>query len=303
MSDQKREVACLRFKGAHYDECALDSCALEELMRFQKIVSEMAKIVWKRRHPGSDRLPKSFDEHTKLVIKRIEVGSTTIPFELMRDNSGQREIFEDHELVDESVSLIYQALKSAENEKLFPKGITKEMLSHLVPLGKKLPDDAEMQLAPPDQEMTPVSSKARQRFAESSGSAYIDELEITGRVLVVDVHRKCFHIWLDDKVNVQVEFSDTQESDVIKALIGYASVQLRVRGCGEYGPDGALKRINNVEWLKIEPAGGDSFDPNVPSIQDVVLDLSKKVPEKAWEKVPTDLSHQHDHYIYGTDKV
>lgn len=37
-------------------------------------------------------------------------------------------------------------------------------------------------------------------------------------------------------------------------------------------------------------------------IWDEIQDLTADVPEEEWDKLPTDLAEQHDHYIYGTPK-
>ena len=33
-----------------------------------------------------------------------------------------------------------------------------------------------------------------------------------------------------------------------------------------------------------------------------IQDITADVPDEEWEKLPTDLAEQHDHYIYGTPK-
>jgi Arc/MetJ-type ribon-helix-helix transcriptional regulator len=37
-------------------------------------------------------------------------------------------------------------------------------------------------------------------------------------------------------------------------------------------------------------------------IWEVFQEISASVPDEVWESLPTDLSEQHDHYIYGTPK-
>lgn len=37
-------------------------------------------------------------------------------------------------------------------------------------------------------------------------------------------------------------------------------------------------------------------------IWEVFLEISASVPDEVWDALPTDLSEQHDHYIYGTPK-
>ena len=33
-----------------------------------------------------------------------------------------------------------------------------------------------------------------------------------------------------------------------------------------------------------------------------IQDLTADVPDEEWDKLPTDLAEQHDHYLYGTPK-
>jgi Arc/MetJ-type ribon-helix-helix transcriptional regulator len=37
-------------------------------------------------------------------------------------------------------------------------------------------------------------------------------------------------------------------------------------------------------------------------IWEEILELTADVPDEEWDKLPTDLAEQHDHYIYGTPK-
>ncbi|GAC1450094.1 MAG: hypothetical protein NVSMB9_34330 [Isosphaeraceae bacterium] len=33
-----------------------------------------------------------------------------------------------------------------------------------------------------------------------------------------------------------------------------------------------------------------------------ILERTARIPDEAWDKLPTDLAEQHDHYLYGTPK-
>jgi hypothetical protein len=59
-----------------------------------------------------------------------------------------------------------------------------------------------------------------------------------------------------------------------------------------------------ADWPAHQTAAGDA-DESVrprPSLWERIRDIVERVPAEAWESVPTDLSEQHDHYIYGTPK-
>ena len=45
-----------------------------------------------------------------------------------------------------------------------------------------------------------------------------------------------------------------------------------------------------------------SYDRNAPRIEDVIREIFSTVPDEVWANVPTDLSYQLDHYLYGAEK-
>jgi hypothetical protein len=47
--------------------------------------------------------------------------------------------------------------------------------------------------------------------------------------------------------------------------------------------------------------GSHAAEDNPKPIWEVFADVGD-IPEEEWEKLPTDLATQHDHYIYGTPK-
>jgi hypothetical protein len=44
------------------------------------------------------------------------------------------------------------------------------------------------------------------------------------------------------------------------------------------------------------------FDPTARPIEEIIAEIAGQVPEEEWDRLPPDLSEQHDHYIYGTPK-
>ncbi len=45
-----------------------------------------------------------------------------------------------------------------------------------------------------------------------------------------------------------------------------------------------------------------SAAPAEKPIWEEILESTADIPDDVWDKLPTDLSEQHDHYIYGTPK-
>ena len=71
-----KEIVKLNFKGKRFEDHALDRSALEEICQYLKIVTETAKELWRAEHTDRERLPKNFEESTRLCLRNIAVGST-----------------------------------------------------------------------------------------------------------------------------------------------------------------------------------------------------------------------------------
>ena len=62
-----------------------------------------------------------------------------------------------------------------------------------------------------------------------------------------------------------------------------------------------LERLKH-EQSQPEAARLPEAVPARKPIWEVFQEISADVPDEVWESLPTDLSEQHDHYLYGTPK-
>lgn len=54
-----------------------------------------------------------------------------------------------------------------------------------------------------------------------------------------------------------------------------------------------LAFVEGIERQKSQPA---------KALWDAIQDIVRDVPDEVWERLPTDGSEQHDHYLYGSPK-
>ena len=54
-----------------------------------------------------------------------------------------------------------------------------------------------------------------------------------------------------------------------------------------------LHFVEGIKRQKSQPA---------KTLWDAIQDIVKDVPDEVWERLPTDGSEQHDHYLYGSPK-
>ena len=300
MPGQWKEVARLHFKGKRFRDHALDLSALSELRQFQKMVAETAKALWRKANPDRERLPRHFEDRTRLCLRRIEEGSAAAPLEVFIEEPEQKEFWEPEPVeVNEAIDLAYRVFGAVHDDTPIPEEFPKELLSDYAKLGQGLTDDEVLEFGPPGKAAARVTAKDREHLAARAEPPYEDAVDVAGHVLEADVRQKRFQLWLDDKTGVQVSFTDEQETEVTTALKDHQAVRLRVTGRGEFSPQGTLQRVITVDSLLLVRGEEPEFDAQAPAIEDVLSDLAKDVPDEEWDRLPPDLTDKLDDYLYG----
>ena len=62
-----------------------------------------------------------------------------------------------------------------------------------------------------------------------------------------------------------------------------------------------LERIEQQQTTA-PAAGQDAAATADKPIWERILERTADIPDEVWDKIPTDLAEQHDHYLYGTPK-
>jgi len=62
-----------------------------------------------------------------------------------------------------------------------------------------------------------------------------------------------------------------------------------------------LERLNREQAQPAAARPPEAAQAQKP-IWEEILEATADIPDEVWDKLPTDLAEQHDHYIYGTPK-
>jgi len=303
MSGQWKEVVRLHFKGTRYRDHALDLSALKKLGQFQKIVAETAKELWRVANPDRERLPKNFEDRTRLCLRNIEDGSATVPLEIYLEEGEQTSLLEsDAKEVEEAIAMAHEVFESVEEQRALPGHFPKTLLPEFTRWVQEIEKDEEIFLAVPGKSELKITDEGINRLIAYSEKPYEDHIEILGEVLEADVKQKKFQLWIDEKTKVLVNFSSEQEEMVTQALKDHKTVKMEVRGLADILQDGKINEIKAVDELKIIKEEETPYDRSSRPIGQILEELGKEVLPGEWEKLPADLSDNLDHYLYGTPK-
>jgi len=303
MGGHWKEVVCLRFKGERFENSALCLSAFEALSLYQEMTTRTAVALWRAANPERKNLPARFAERTRLYLRRIDPGSAVAPLEIFLPEGEQLDWVEPGSETEQAIAVCHEVFKAAEEDRPLPTGLSKNLLPEYVKWEQTLGEDESIDIEPagisPAAHVTPQHIGRLKRFIESS---HEDSADLVGEVLEADVRKRQFQLWIDEKQKVTVEFSEEQEADVTTALKDHSVVQMHVIGRGRFSPDGRPEKVSEVQELTILRPGEWKFDPSTPPIEDVLEELARQVPDAEWEGLPSDLTDNLDHYLYGTRK-
>ncbi len=302
MPGQWKEIVKLTFKGDRFRDHALDLTALAELSQFQRLVAETAKALWRAANPNRERLPKRFEDRTRLCLRRIEEGSAVAPLEVFIEET-QVELFEpEPREVDEAVALASDVFGALERQDPLPDRFPRWLIPEYVKWGQELAADESIEIAQRGQASALLTPISRSRLTAFSEPAHEGSVEVSGEVLEADVRQRRFQLWFDERTSTTVSFSPQQEEQVTDALKGHKTRRLRVKGKGETSAQGKVTRVTSVEELQLLPVGEPTYDSSATPIEDVLAALAADVPHEEWDRLPDDLTDNLDHYLYGLPK-
>ena len=305
MPTKRVELVTHIFKGPRFEDHGIDIDVLEELISYKKILVETAKELWRRHNPDHQRLPNNFEDSLCIKFYKLGKGSTEVPLErVIQYDDGELPLPRPEDELDEAVKVVAEAEDAANNDSPLPDGFPKSILQHFEAYGSSLRENESFEQRPANSSRRYVySSKTRERLRTRSEGQYEDTIDLCGEVRLADLDGKKFAMLLENGDKVGGYFTQEQEEEITLALREHQSMRLRIKGKGEFAPpEGRLKKITIVQEMKLLKEGEERYDADAPPIWEVAAEIGESVPVEEWDKVPTDLSKNLDHYLYGAPK-
>lgn len=305
MNDEIRDVTTITFSGPRFDDAGLELDVLAELLAYRKLLIETAKELWRGENPDRQRLPKGFEESIRLKFYSIESGSTVVPIKRVVSHDDSLLFDQPHRAdeIDDAAQLIDETIAAVSEDRPVPDRMPKSALPLLAALGENLREDESIQTrsirsAKPAE----FSCETRKRVARLLEAVYEDRVEIVGEVRSADVDQRNFAIRDSTGVKIPAKFRPEHEAEITDALHDHASCRISIVGIGEFSVrDGSLRRILRVDQLERRAAAmNDEYDDSAPPLWQSVIDLGASLPPEEWDRVPTDLASNLDHYLYGS---
>ena len=305
MSDEIRDVTTITFSGPRFDDAGLELEVLSELIAYRKLLIETAKELWRAENRERERVPKGFEESIRLKFYSIESGSAVVPIKRIvhQDDSLLFAPPQRNDEIDAAAQLIDETIVAVSEDLPIPDLMPKSSLALLAALGENLREGEAIKTRSV-RSATPAefTCDTRHRFERLLEAVYEDRVEITGEVRSADIDQRNFAIRDSSGAKIPAKFRPEDEAEITDALRDHASCRVSIVGFGEFSAsDGGLRKILRVDELhRRSVAPDDEYDDSAPPIWQSVIDLGASLPAEEWDRVPTDLASNLDHYLYGS---
>ena len=305
MAGQWKTVAELQFCGSRFEDHALDVGALTELGRYQELVADTAKALWRRANPDRERLPAHFEDRTRLYLREIKEGSTVAPLEAYVEEADIDQLWKEElevppELL-EAVSVSHAVFDAADNDRPLPEVLPRELIPEYVRFGEGLRAGEVIRVRVEGKRPACLSIASRDRLLTFVDQPHTDSVVIEAEVVEADVRQRKFQVVSAGKGTVTVPLPPDQELLVTSALQEHESTRVRIAGPAELSASGEIQRFLEVKSMELKRPEDGEFDVSAPAIEDVLARIAAAVPDEEWSSLPKDLTSNMDRYIYGCD--
>ncbi len=194
MSEPTSPFTSLRLRGGRYEQPGMPLESLPELARYERLVVDIARGLWKQDNPERQRAPRGFKNRLQLRLTGIEDGSvvpvlervlaTTDTDPLVDEVSG---VFEDaRDLLEEAFLAIAQGLD-------LPPRLPRRALAGLTRFGSSLRENERVEFRHASAAPIVYSQGVRRRLlARTAAQRFEVEAAVAGRVTGLDLERQTF---------------------------------------------------------------------------------------------------------------
>jgi hypothetical protein len=181
-----------RFEAASAGTVGLPLEVAGELARYERLLIQVARGVWKDEHRTRKRVPKGFEDGLRLRLTGVEKGSV-VPVLRQRDPWLTSQLFVPDEWVQRSHEVIAETIAAVADEKPLPRAFPRSATASLVQFGSSLRPDEAFVLERRNGPSVRYDQIARRLLASITLQEDIKfDGELIGRISGVDANRLTF---------------------------------------------------------------------------------------------------------------
>jgi len=260
---RKSPFVTLIFRGGRFGEAAMPLEALPELAAYRDLVVAVAKALYQGANRDRQRLPKGFETAFRLVLDRVEPGST-VPV-ISRLSEDPSLLFPaEPDWFDRARDLVERGIGAASRGVAVPTELSNEILARFGAFGRTLRDDESIVVAQPGKRDGAVYDRAvRRGLVLRVQATYEDDVDLLGEVRAADKDAEGFVLRTADGRKLDVHTPPLFFPLALRSL--GESALVRVRGSGTYNAEGELVKVSMATDVSLAEEGDEQTRPGCPT--------------------------------------
>jgi hypothetical protein len=247
-----------RLRGGRYEEPGLPVETLAEFARYERLVVDVAKGLYKQRHARRKRVPRGFASGFALRLTDVQPGSV-IP--VLEVHSATTELFEfdAQDIFDEARLLIQDTLRAVAAGNEIPRTFPPQALREFSRFGRSLRDDEYLVLDEGTPHQAEYSQAVRRLLQERAKLEHFEvESQVIGQIVGLLADKAQFEFRLSE--NGKTVSGEFTSDEVIPDLKQYLDLSTMA-------PTVALSAVvlQSMEGVDIAISDVLSVEPVLPS--------------------------------------
>lgn len=277
-----------RLVGKRFDDHSIPLEILKDLAALEELVTETAKWLYIKEHPGRERVPRGFTDGISIKLTDIDEGSAIPKLVLVISAVAGMTLFPpvNQEYFEKARENIINAVDAAERQGSdIATYLPDYLLGYFDRLGRSLQDDENIEFRPSNPARPARLNKATRKtliLASSKVQEYTEEVIIKGFIPEADQGKKTFTIALPDGQRIAAPLDTIFRDDVLKAFNSYQEQQkINIKGVGRYDRHASLLRIESIEDFNfIDKLDIGERLQELAKLEDGWLDGKGKAPDR-----------------------
>ena len=231
-----------RFDGDRFEDHTLPLEVTADLMAYQTLVVELAKLLYRADHSHRQRLPKGFGADFQLHIEKVDDGSARPLLSIV--TAGTLALGEGQPYFERARDLVELCIASPDGS--LPADFPKDLLSHFNRLGRSLKEGEKMELGAAT--LTPYR---RKHLVLAADKTYERDIEICGSIEEVDWKKSTFRLRSEDGKATNVPMAGHFHDDARK-YGGKPRDLVSVKCSAAYDSYENLQRVIEVKQIDVQ---------------------------------------------------
>jgi hypothetical protein len=273
VTDRSEDFRPLTWRGGRFDEASTEAVgfpldAVTELARYERLLVQVARGLWKKSNPNRQRAPKRFDEGLRLRLVGVERGCV-VPVLQPRHPSEVGTLFKPETWIDMSQEVIAATIAAVVDGSRIPQDFPSHAIPTLVQFGSSLQAGEACIVKSRNQPSVTYTQEARRHLVNLTSRGGIEvEGDLIGRIGALNMNKQTFQFWQLGGPRVEGRLSRLDLLEDIKEAMDRDPVAAFVRLRCQYTTDaqGRLSAIQDVGDVETVVAPDDPLGPKLTQL-------------------------------------